>query len=360
MFKKIGLVLSVVLFVLAGCGGGGGRSNDPAKLTAENVALALKQAVNATVLPAVDGFATQADAFKSESDTFCAALDESALAALQADWESLFKQWYKLVNYKFGPLINNPVVPEYLYVDSFRQRGNEYTETVRESINADLTSGDALNDAHFAAKPFTEMGLLALEVLIYETASGDHSGSAAAIVSEYQSNPRKCDILKGVANQLVVRANGFQQGWKSDYQNSGTSYGDQIINGTLDSGETVTLLLTTIQEFLEHLQSRNAATNIAQLSGLSWQAISASIDEIETLLQGTATTTQSFFSIINETGATGSVDVVRANIAEIREALVNQNAATLEIALGKLDGNFKREIPNGLDIELGINFTDGD
>jgi hypothetical protein len=32
----------------------------------------------------------------------------------------------------------------------------------------------------------------------------------------------------------------------------------------------------------------------------------------------------------------------------------------LEISLGYLDGNFKREIPDSLELDLGINFSDGD
>jgi len=70
--------------------------------------------------------------------------------------------------------------------------------------------------------------------------------------------------------------------------------------------------------------------------------------------------TVSFIGLMDVTGFQVAIGSVKSNIAEIRQSIENEDAAMLDIALGKLDGNFKREIPDGLEVELGINFTDGD
>ena len=44
----------------------------------------------------------------------------------------------------------------------------------------------------------------------------------------------------------------------------------------------------------------------------------------------------------------------------MRQATADQNEEMLEITLGFLAGNFKREIPDGLNVVLGINFGDRD
>ncbi|MCK5918216.1 MAG: hypothetical protein KAG34_07310, partial [Cocleimonas sp.] len=84
------------------------------------------------------------------------------------------------------------------------------------------------------------------------------------------------------------------------------------------------------------------------------------IDEIKQLLNGASNAQASFFDIMTGSGAENSVAIVKDNIIAIEASLQSKNSTQLNANLGLLDGNFKREIPNGLDVELGINFTDGD
>ena len=55
-----------------------------------------------------------------------------------------------------------------------------------------------------------------------------------------------------------------------------------------------------------------------------------------------------------------SVEQINSNLEEVRLSIAAKNPDTLDIALGKLDGNLKRDIPDGLKVDLGINFSDGD
>jgi len=54
------------------------------------------------------------------------------------------------------------------------------------------------------------------------------------------------------------------------------------------------------------------------------------------------------------------VTTVRTNLTAARTAVATENRSDLAIAIGLLDGNFKREIPDSLNVTLSINFTDGD
>ena len=51
---------------------------------------------------------------------------------------------------------------------------------------------------------------------------------------------------------------------------------------------------------------------------------------------------------------------VRDNFERVYEAVIDQSNLDFYTAAGLLDGNFKREIPDALAVELGINFSDGD
>jgi hypothetical protein len=60
------------------------------------------------------------------------------------------------------------------------------------------------------------------------------------------------------------------------------------------------------------------------------------------------------------TGSQNAVAAVEDSIVQVRQAIANRDIDMLEISLGFLDGNYKREIPDSLELDLGINFSDGD
>ena len=88
--------------------------------------------------------------------------------------------------------------------------------------------------------------------------------------------------------------------------------------------------------------------------------MAALVNEVDTLLNGTGRNQFAIFALMTANGYGSSVASVKTNIAGLRDAINSRDAAVFASFLGLLDGNFKREIPNALDVQLGLNFTDGD
>ena len=353
-------VFSSIVLLLFLCSCTDSDRGEPTVVDA-NLSAALEQATDYAIIAAVEKFTEEANSFSASANTFCAEANASTLTALQEQWRVLFSQWYRLSIYNFGPLDDDLIFPAYTFIDSLRLRGTDYTGTVRSEITADISGDLSLDDDYYALKTFNKVGLLALESVIFETASSEHSQVSENIIAEYQDQSRKCDVLKGLAGQVLARAQYVEFGWLIAHKDSSTPYRTLFINEQLDNGaQPLAQLLVSIQEFLDYLQARNVVTTAAQTSAHSWQAIAATIDEVELLLQGGEQTTDSFFDVMVATGNQNAVDSVNVNLANVRQSITDRNAAMLEINLGNLDGNFKREIADSLNVSLGINFTDGD
>lgn len=358
LFARCGLAFFAAAITLAGCVG---KDRGEAPIDASDINVALEQSVDQTVISTAQSFLLEATTFKQDADDFCENTGDEKLARLQVSWRNLFEQWYPLLVFNFGPLNDNIIFPAYTFIDSLRLRGTNYLSTVRGEISEDLASSETLDDQYFISKTFQNVGLLALEAAVFETSTADHATAIDHILAEYQSQPRKCDLLTGLAGQIEHWANYVDQGWLSEFLDTGEPYRDVFLSGDLDDGsESITQLLVSVQEFLDYLQARSVVTVAAPLAGNTWQAIAAAIDVIEQLMAGTEQTTVSLFDVMVATGNQNAVDTVQGNITQIRTAIDNRDADMLEITLGFLDGNFKREIPDSLDVELGINFTDGD
>lgn len=350
------LLLAVVW--LAACGE---RENDPPLVSNENIGLALQQIVDNTVLSSVAKFKEEAGVFSSTASSFCAAPDLAALDALQVQWRRLFSAWYRLANFNFGPLNDDLVFPKYTFIDSLRLRGTNYLSTVRNEIADDINGDDTLDLAYFAGKTFQRVGLLALESAIFETVLAGNSAAADDVLAEFQANPRKCGVLTGLAALLSSHADYVQQGWLSNFKDSGKPYRQQFLDGELEDGsEPLTQLLVAIQEYLDYLRARNVVAVAAPLSGESWLAIGEAIAVVETVLEGSEGASLSLFGLMEAAGYQTVVIAVRETLADLKQAIVNRDSGDLAVQLGLLDGHFKREIPDSLEVELGVNFSDGD
>ena len=344
--------------LLGACGGS--RQNDPVVTSEASLDEVVKKAIDNSILPAVDNFYAQANAFESEAETFCLAPDETGLSSLQSAWLVLARAWYHLLPYNFGPLNDDIIFPAYIFIDSYRLRGTDYTATLRNEINLNISGEHTLDVDFFGAEPFQKLGLTALELLVFEVAS-NQSQVGSEIVAEYLAEPRKCETLLGLTEQVQLRALYVSEGWHSSYLGSGTSYYQLFINNELEDGtEALVKLITSVQEFLDYLAARNVAVSVAQVSGESWTLVSASIDEINSLLTGLGDTRFTFYGFMLAGGHELEVNTVQENIEFARSAISQSNATDFAVASALLDGNFKREIPNSLEVVLGISFSDGD
>ncbi|MEM1153990.1 MAG: imelysin family protein [Pseudomonadota bacterium] len=351
-----------------GSGGGGGDGGVPPAPTPAPVnpiatlEAALTQAVDVAILPAVVGFLDDAQRLDDNAEAFCSDPNLEGLRTLQANWRALFEQWYRLSLYNFGPLDDNIVFPAFTFIDSLRLRGTDYLETVRSEVSNDLTSTRELEDSYFANKTFQRVGLLALESVIFETSTPEHSTDTNQVLAEFTSQVRKCQILTGLAAQVLGQAIYVEQGWLTAFTGSELSYRTLFLDGQVDEDgtEPMSALLIAGQEYLDYVQARSVVLVAGQVSGHIWEAVSASIDEVELFLEGRADTSNSIFDVMAVSGNQNEIADVRDSIAQVRQALADRDPDMLEITLGFLDGNYKREIPDSLDVVLGINFSDGD
>lgn len=355
------LPLSLLLsgfFVLQGCGGSS-RPNDPVVLSEPSIQETLQKTVDTIILPAVSSFDDATNTFAGNAADFCDLPQSDELSALQNQWKATAEAWYRLMPYNFGPLNDDVVFPAYMYIDSLRLRGTDYTATLRNEI-ADNTNGDhTLDDAYFASQSFQKLGLPALELVLFETLDGSTDNSD--ILDEFLQKPRKCQVLIGLARQLRGRASYVYEGWNNHYKGGTHSYAGLFITANLEDGTPpITELLTSVQEYLDYLKQRSVATVAAKPSGHIWPLLNASLTEIETLMQGDGSTRFTFFNIMESAKHQSEVETVRDNIAFARDAVSLNNATDFGVAAALLDGNFKREIPDSLDVELGISFSDGD
>ena len=333
----------------------------PAQRPEATLESALLQSADTVIVPTVERFADRARQLVNAGSDFCAGPDEASLSDLQDVWRGVFAEWYRVSLYNFGPLNDDLVFPPFTFIDSLRLRGTDYLESVRGEIASDIADDRVLDDEYFGRKTFQFVGLLALESAIFETSTSDLSAAPADIVAEYEFQPRKCEVLQGLAGQLNTRAQTIRDKWVVEFPQTGGPYRSIYLSGELEDGTaSFAQLFISGQEFLDYLQARRVVLTAARVSDFAWDAIAAAIDEVELLLRGTATATDSIFAVMEDTGNQNEVDAVEESLRQVRQAIADRDADMLEITLGFLDGNYKREIPDALGIQLGINFSDGD
>lgn len=353
------LLISIAL--TAGCDNQ--RQNDePAAGSQAALDLALKAAIDTQIVPGFQALQSEAQILSSDATAFCNNMSTTTLSELQTQWKTLSAQWNQVAIYNLGPLNDDLLLPKIIFIESMRQRGTDYTDTVRSSIVAALSSMDNLNSTYFDNLPFTNTGILALEVLIFESTIGTHSTDLNDIVSDYQSAPRKCEYLQGMAELFNRHASYVIDGWQIEHLDTGKPFKDILLDGELDDGTaSVVKLVTVIQEHLDYIKKRKLETVLdAQIADYAYQNIAATLQQIEQLMNGIDDEQYSFFDHMNNSGFSAEVNVVTDNLGIAKQAVSARDRSAAATAIGVLDGNFKREIPDGLQVILGINFSDGD
>ena len=352
-----GALVFTVFLGLSGCGGE--RQNDEPVLTDATLATALRQVTDNSIVPAVDTFAQASSSMSADIEAFCNDISADSLVQVQDDWRTLAQAWYRVSPYLFGPVNDDVVFPDYLYIDSLRQRGNNYLATVRTDISTMVEGAFDLDGSYFSTKEFNKVGILALEVALFETRSGLTSNDD--LLAEYRDEPRKCDVIRGLNNIVAGYSSNMQNEWTTDYQNTGTSYRDLFLAGdTEDGSEPLTLLLTRAQEHLDYLKQRSVSSVAATVSGETWVLMQATLEAVEAIVAGTGSSGVSFYQLMNSAGQSTAVTTVQENFARSYEAIRDKNTTDFNTACALLDGNFKRDIPDALAVQLGINFSDGD
>jgi predicted lipoprotein len=377
MFMNVRTVKTVILalaysFVLTGCGS---ESSTSSKKLGSEVDVAAIQMADNTIIPTVNNLQSQAQLLDNSAELFCAAgnTNEANLLSLQQQWKETNKAWYQVLPFKFGPVEGgldiNIVEPIYAYIDYFRfNKGNDQTLTVRNKIKewVDGPTPTTITDSFIAQKSSSLVGFLPLEVTIFET-TDTQSGVVSDVLNEFSTQARKCQVLTALSSQLLVKINEIQEGWVSNYAEKGKSFRDMLANDELkdadvnDSGDSaISKITVSVQDYFDYLKNRDVTESTSQISGSIWQSVEASILSVDEVLAGTNKSSVSLNAIMKNKGLTGTVAYLKENIATLRTAITAENSIDFKAAAGTLDGNFKRELPDALDVSLGFNFTDGD
>jgi hypothetical protein len=133
-----------------------------------------------------------------------------------------------------------------------------------------------------------------------------------------------------------------------------------MLGRTLPDGRRpLTQLIISAQEYVDYLHRRNVVNLAGRLSVTGWVLLERAVDALEDLLAAELEG-GNIFHYMEVLGSRAAVEKVSSDLAAVRTALAAADAEALANALIVLDGDFKREIPDALGIDLGITLTDGD
>lgn len=346
MIKYYAPILGLALLFSA-CGEQHDRANEgPSAVDVFVAGIADEQ-----ILDDLKRFSSDTKTLRQRAEDFCEDPGDQTLATLREQWTKAAGAWYRVQLFNFGPADADPVFPLFTFIDSLRLRGTDYTDSVMSTLEAWRTSDDELDAEFFAEQRFNDVGLLALELALY--------GSEEPL-SAFLETPRRCDILIGLATSLERRATQLREGWTEDYNGTGTPFVELLLEDELPNGrQPLAQLVLSGQDYLHYLHDRGVVKLAGRASDSSWLLVGNALDAIEDLLavdHGGG----SLFEWMERLGHASAVEKVSGDLAAARDALKARAVEDFEAALALLDGDFKREVPDALGIELGLTLTDGD
>lgn len=357
------MLLAAMVLPLVGCLS---EENDYESTKDSQLPIALQQLVENSIVPAFNNLHQEVENFEAAAETFCTAKDAANLTALQTQWKALSAQWNRALVYQFGPMKADPIAPEMWYIESKLPTGTDETTTVRNLVTNQIDNTTTLDEAYFKTLPPKQVGILALEVLSFEATN--QSQGSVDIIAEYTAKPRKCELLKGMAGLMSDYTEDFKIAWNGDYKT-------EFLSGSLEIGTSSSVaLIEAAQQHLDYIKTRklkdSADANLdAKLADYAKENIEASIEEVREMLAGVeGETTYSLFGHMLALENTTEKQTIETNLAAVETSLSSftgsikgQDTTTLASRIATLDGNFKRELPDGLNVNTsGLNFTDGD
>jgi predicted lipoprotein len=345
------LLAGVVLLSACGdVGDGGPRATEPDD-DAATVDDLIEGIAEKQIVEDISRFRGDTTGLVTSAEAFCDSPAAGRLSRTEDAWLRTARQWYRAQLWNFGPADADPVFPLYTFIDSLRLRGTDYSDSVSATLTRWRDAEDALDAAFFAEQRFDDVGLLAVERALFESED---------VLADFEANPRNCDILLGLANTLLDRATELERGWTEDYADTGTPFLELLLADELPDGrEPLVQIVISAQQYLDYLHARGVVALAGKTSGTGWLLVESALDAVEDLLTKNHGG-ESLFFWMDLLGHPDAVDKVAADLETAREALAAQDRVAFEAAVAVLDGDFKREVPDSLGIELGLTFTDGD
>lgn len=345
------------LLLLTGCDKSLNNSEAVASTAITVSEQGLQDVVNATVdqviLPDLKLWQQQSQQFYEASQNFCKAPNQASFQLLKNRYEELSYAWNRSIVFDFGPLRDNLFFPKIHFIESSRQRGTDYSNSIKTHIKQRLSDEIALDEAYFEKLKFTLVGMPALEVLLYEQTAEE------SVVSFQQA--RKCQLLTGTAKLNAAAADYVVEGWETPREGVTLSYREQFISNQLPDGEkSLTKLIFGMQDYLRYIKQRKLNTKTdSALSGLSYHNLRAGLNATEAAF----TINHSGYSVYDYLIKADEASVANTFVAEIKAALgaiEQQNIEEIKAHYSVLIKLLEKEVPEALGVNLGLNFVDGD
>jgi len=183
MKKKVLFFLAI--FTLYGC------ETNQTKLSIGPAGLQKVVAYSAdeVIIPSIKSWQQSATKFNILTRQFCRLPDGAKLKRLQLQYQDLSLQWSKALVFDFGPQRDNLFSAKINFIESMRQRGKDYSNTVRTRLQQRLRDKTQLDSAFFAGLNFNLVGMSALELMIF-TDFTSRKTTSRSIVNNYRKNPR--------------------------------------------------------------------------------------------------------------------------------------------------------------------------
>ncbi len=361
-------LLALCMLTINGCGS---DSKSTIETQQTEVDLAIAYSVSGSAIPATTEFKNSVTTLNTGIDNFCDNKNTDTLAALQSSWQSSFITWYKVLPFRFGPLTNSDSASAIMdYIDSYRNAtaANRiiYLNDRNPLLSSLKTSPDAITLTSFENSRPKDVGLFMLESALFATTA--NNTSPALIVAEYDNSAKKCDIIQALGQELANRASDIEDQWHTNYRSTDKSYEFLFTKNELENYFSVLdndgtgkpaseTLIVSIQEFLDFAGNAKLFTELTVNTDTIWSGLAASIDTIDNLLNQSPLT---LLSIIKNNGYEQDMITIEENIILIKQAINDKNQIDFTAAIRALDGHFKTSILNGLNINKGLTFSDGD
>ncbi len=359
--RTLAFVPALALAMVA-CADGSGGDGDAGGSSLPSGLEVMHNTLDNTILPGFVAFETSTVDMQAQVSALCTAPTLDALEAAQTSWRSSSEAWNNVVAYDLGPLDDDVITPAIIFVESMRQRGDDYTQTVRDAARLAIDGTEPLDAAYAEALTFNKVGLLAIEVLVFEDGREGNSTAPEDVLADFMERPRKCAYLQAVVTRLVGTADTVEHGWSVSFLD-GPPFRETMLGPELaDGAEPIAGLIVALFEHLAYVRDRKLEGILdAQLSGHFYANVTAMLRGLQQLLeQPEPEGAVGIFDFMLAHGFDAEVQATRANLDAALAAAAAEDRAGLSAAIGGLEGNVKREIPDALGVELGLTFTDGD
>ena len=340
------------------------------------VDLGVQASITNTVIPAINNFSQDITELNASIDSFCSNVNEANLTLLQTAWKESFISWYQLLPFQLGPLVltdDNAAILN--YIDFYRNSSVVLRTSNLNDINSGLNalmSGAAITETSLTNNLSKNVGLLVLETAIYSTLSD--STTTSDIVTEFSGPSKKCDIIQALGYALNERTSFIKSQWTMDYRGTGENYLNLFTNNELENFDygssfdndnkgtpASETLIVALQEFLDFVGNSDSLNELTRFSSdVLWDAYAASIGSIESILDQSANTELTLYAIMKSNGYEQDVETIQTSLTFIKQAIADKNTVDFIAGAKALDGNFKTSVIDGLNINKGLTFADGD